>query len=692
MKKLYLSWGFGCLCIVLCLFEFMTLMHIPGMQKGFTLKITTDNVFAVNVQNNTPVWKAGLRDGDVLKKLNGYSDVQLQRLRHKGSVSGFVGKRNKIFTVDNGVTLELENGKIISVPYSKQSFLNVLKTIPLWNVSGYLFALLILISGFFICYKIYCYNMNVPQNRAKKYIRAIILYLLAIIVASYRIPFCSNDFYSKFAVITFDLATIGFSIIILDIVSKIIARNSIPRKFIKTILIIFIITIFILKYILLLLGFIQYDTFPYAFFYIISYAITGCFSVSIIVYCYIHSGLIYSEIGEWVQPGKAIEIDFDSLEKTLLSKKTVKDIFDYVNVWIMQNFGASFSAYVAIDSKGKINNTYYKEQETVNKFFLDMLKERMGMVENLNTKIHKNGGISVKLTNGNETLGFLFIGSARKTYNAGQLKILGPLVRILLKAFEQIEVEEAKQQKNRLQFAFSRYISPELVNNILQSPTKIDVGGEKKNLSVVFTDIQGFTDLSEELDPDILLKVINSYLTEMSEVIIALGGTIDKFEGDAILAFFGAPNPLSDHAVRCCKAALGMQKMEKIINEQLLHEGLIKKPLHTRMGINTGEMIVGNVGSIKRLDYTIIGGNVNIASRLETANKDFGTQILITENTWNIVKDTFEARRIDKVNLKGIHHPVVVYELLGERANSEIPLKTQEVDSLIPEIVTLEEI
>jgi adenylate cyclase len=162
------------------------------------------------------------------------------------------------------------------------------------------------------------------------------------------------------------------------------------------------------------------------------------------------------------------------------------------------------------------------------------------------------------------------------------------------------------------------------------------------------------------------------YLTEMSQVIISLGGTIDKFEGDAIMAFFGAPHELPDHAVRCCLAALRMKRMEKVLNDQLIREGLITTPLFTRIGINSGDMVVGNVGSLQRLDYTVIGSNVNIASRLENANKDFNTSVLISGSTYELVKDYFECSCLGHVTLKGVRRPVEVYQLMEQKAGVDL--------------------
>ena len=242
-----------------------------------------------------------------------------------------------------------------------------------------------------------------------------------------------------------------------------------------------------------------------------------------------------------------------------------------------------------------------------------------------------------------------------------------PIARIMGKVVLLLETGRYKKEKNQLQSAFSKYVSPDVVDQIIHHPEIMHLGGEKQFLSCIFTDLQGFTAMSDSMDPVKLVRVLNMYLNEMSEVIIALGGTIDKFEGDAIMAFFGAPIPIPDHAVKCCKAALRMKKMEKIINNQLLAEKLIEKPLHTRIGINSGDMVVGNVGSLKRIDYTIIGGNVNIAARIENINKEYDTSILISDQTYELVKDYFETRRVDTVTLRGISRPVTVYELIKEK-------------------------
>jgi adenylate cyclase len=170
------------------------------------------------------------------------------------------------------------------------------------------------------------------------------------------------------------------------------------------------------------------------------------------------------------------------------------------------------------------------------------------------------------------------------------------------------------------------------------------------------------------MDPTDLVKLLNAYLTEMSNIILELRGTIDKYEGDAIMAFFGAPVTYADHASRACNAAVRMKKMEKYLNEHFLTEKLSPTHLLTRIGLNTGEMIVGNMGTPKKMDYTIMGPSVNLASRLEGVNKQYGTWILASEVTRRETGDSFAWRQLDRVKPVGMDVPVRLYELLDEKA------------------------
>jgi adenylate cyclase len=230
---------------------------------------------------------------------------------------------------------------------------------------------------------------------------------------------------------------------------------------------------------------------------------------------------------------------------------------------------------------------------------------------------------------------------------------------------------QTAQERSYIRNAFSHYLSSDVINDLLSDPSKLSLGGEKKFLTAFFTDVKGFSTISENLDPTDLVKLLNSYLTEMSNIILDLRGTIDKYEGDAIISFFGAPVEYGDHAARACLSAVRMKRMEAILNEHILRENLSPNPLLTRIGINTGEMVVGNMGTAQKMDYTMMGNSVNLASRLEGVNKQYGTWILASEVTRNEAGDQFLFRRLDRVRVVGIHEPVRLFELVDEKENAE---------------------
>jgi adenylate cyclase len=190
-------------------------------------------------------------------------------------------------------------------------------------------------------------------------------------------------------------------------------------------------------------------------------------------------------------------------------------------------------------------------------------------------------------------------------------------------------------------------------------------------MSAVFTDIQGFSTISEQLDPEQLVQLLNRYLTEMSDIVMENMGTIDKYEGDAIVAFFGAPVYRKDHAALACRSAIKMKKAEVELNRVIMADRLSPTPLYTRIGINTGEMVVGNMGTSNKMNYTIMGNAVNLAARLEGVNKQYHTGgILISEYTKNENGDEFICRSLDRVRVVGINTPVRLYELLGLRSEA----------------------
>ena len=235
------------------------------------------------------------------------------------------------------------------------------------------------------------------------------------------------------------------------------------------------------------------------------------------------------------------------------------------------------------------------------------------------------------------------------------------------------------REKSFLRSAFSRYLSPAVINEIIADPSKLNLGGEKREMTAIFTDIRGFSTISEKLDPADLVNLLNLYLTEMSNIILANRGTIDKYEGDAIIAFFGAPIYMEEHATLACRTAIQMKKAEDTLNAKILPEGLSPSPIFTRLGINTGDMIVGNMGTPNKMDYTIMGNAVNLAARLEGVNKQYNTKgILISEHTRNKIGDEFLLRRLDRVRVVGVNTPLRLFELLDEIAEAS-PEQTDNV-------------
>ena len=222
-------------------------------------------------------------------------------------------------------------------------------------------------------------------------------------------------------------------------------------------------------------------------------------------------------------------------------------------------------------------------------------------------------------------------------------------------------------EKKYIREVFSHYISPKLVEELIQNPEMVKLGGEKKELTCFFSDIAGFTTISEKLQPEELVSLLNEYLSRMSNIIMENRGTIDKYIGDAIMGIFGAPVDSENNAKDACVAALSYQKdLEKLREEKNVK-------LFARIGINTGEMIVGNmgcsIGEIKRFDYTVIGDEVNLASRLEGINKYYGTNIIISENTYEKVKNDFEVRPLDFVKVKGKNKAVMIFQLIDFKNN-----------------------
>lgn len=233
----------------------------------------------------------------------------------------------------------------------------------------------------------------------------------------------------------------------------------------------------------------------------------------------------------------------------------------------------------------------------------------------------------------------------------------------------------ALRDRQLIHATFEHYLAPEVIKQLIADPSRIGVTGQEKELTALFTDVANFSRTSEILGTADVVTLLNEYLTEMSDVILDYRGTIDKYEGDAIMAFFGAPISSETHAEEACRVAIQMKKVETLLNDRLVRSGAAPRPLVTRIGINTGPMIVGNLGTIRRLNYTVMGPAVNLASRLEGANKIYGTRICVSEAVFREVPEGFLMRRMDRVRVQGIDNPVRLYELLGYAEEASAPLR-----------------
>lgn len=228
------------------------------------------------------------------------------------------------------------------------------------------------------------------------------------------------------------------------------------------------------------------------------------------------------------------------------------------------------------------------------------------------------------------------------------------------------------RQKRYLQTAFKQYLSPDVIDTLIENPDRLKLGGERREITAYFSDIQGFTTISEGLSPEGLTSFLNTYLSAMSDIILAHGGTIDKYEGDAIIAFWNAPTFQKDHARRGLEAALECQKHLAEMQDELM--AITGKPVKQRIGLNTGFATVGNFGSNKRFDYTMMGDTVNLASRLEGINKQFGTYTMCSQATMESAQAngcTLAFRNIANIAVVGRQEPVLVYTPMTQAEHKE---------------------
>ncbi len=264
-----------------------------------------------------------------------------------------------------------------------------------------------------------------------------------------------------------------------------------------------------------------------------------------------------------------------------------------------------------------------------------------------------------------------------------------PSLAFVLAASAQGALDFASERRLRqgITRAFSQYLSPPLVERLARDPSQLRLGGEVRTLSILFCDIRGFTTISETMkdDPEGLTRLINRLLTPLSEVVLATGGTIDKYIGDCIMAFWNAPLDDPDHAVHAVRAALGMFDALNALNAEFVAEaegtGKPALKLGIGIGVNTGECVVGNMGSTSRFDYSALGDSVNLAARLESASKDVGAPLLIGETTAALVRDSFPVFELDRLTVKGKTTAVVVSTVLPDATAEQVILHAKVIDA-----------
>jgi adenylate cyclase len=240
------------------------------------------------------------------------------------------------------------------------------------------------------------------------------------------------------------------------------------------------------------------------------------------------------------------------------------------------------------------------------------------------------------------------------------ITLSAPLVGVFLSFLAVIvyRIMTEEKDKRRIRDMFGTYVSPRVVDQIIDNPPEL--GGQDKDLTVLFSDIRGFTTLSENMSPQALVNHLNEYLTAMTGIILEYEGTLDKYVGDEIMCFWGAPLPQEDHAMLACQCALRQMEVLHELNENWPTE----RQINIGIGVNSGIMTVGNMGSLQRMDYTLTGDNVNLGARLEGTNKSYYTNIIISEYTYGLVQDRVIVRELDNIRVKGKNKPVLIYELV----------------------------
>ena len=290
---------------------------------------------------------------------------------------------------------------------------------------------------------------------------------------------------------------------------------------------------------------------------------------------------------------------------------------------------------------------------------VDLLSSEEAVIDKAKSLLEQEKSIPAKVRSHFEELLKAYI-----KLNKGQSR----LIRLSDKSQDKLNIANAKLEN--FSSKLSKYFSPKVYQSLFTGELDVKIETKRKQLTVFFSDLQGFTELTERLEPEVLTKLLTHYLTEMSRISIKWGGTIDKFIGDAILVFFGDPvtKGNKEDAVACVLMALEMLDKIESIREFWRDRG-VARPLNVRMGVHTGVCTVGNFGSEDRLDYTVIGNGVNLASRLESNSEP--NQILISEDTYLLVKEQVQCKQKETITVKGISHPIQTYQVINLHHSKE---------------------
>ncbi len=349
-------------------------------------------------------------------------------------------------------------------------------------------------------------------------------------------------------------------------------------------------------------------------------------------------------------------------DKVFILGATAIGIYDLRVTPFEENFPGAETHVNVVDNLMRKDFLRVSNEEEGNMIFVLLF---LGLI--LSFALSHLGAVSGFVTTFGTTLGVLFVDKTFYFEEGIVTTVLLPLSLVItvyvVLTFYKYFTEERK--KKELKGTFSKYVSPAIVDEVLKDPENLELGGRKERMTVFFSDIRGFTTISEALDPSELTNLLNRYLTPMTEIVFDNKGTLDKYMGDAVMAFFGAPVFYKEHAKYGCRCALKSLEKLKELQIEFKKQGLPE--IDIGIGLNTGNMNVGNMGSETVRSYTVMGDSVNLGSRLEGINKQYGTRIIISEFTFNDLEGEFVCREIDWVRVKGKNEPVRIYELMSEK-------------------------